>query len=144
LPDGAQTFSFTAQQEQTATATYTSEVAAYLYEPNAAIQKAGCHKSLAQATGAAKLHPNSHLYTSQERIDTFPGRAFKVTGVVGFSKNELKQLTAIQKAIITVRNFPDSVAQLRKRLKMAEGGDTYIFATTLADERKVLVLCGKL
>lgn len=144
LPDGAQTFSFTAQQEQAATATYTSEVGRYLYEPNAAIQKAGCHKSLAQATGAAKLHPNSHLYTSQERIDTFPGRAFKVTGVVGFSKNELKQLTAIKKANITVRNFPESVAQLRKRLKMADGGDTYIFATTLADERKVLVLCGKL
>lgn len=143
LPCSTQTYSFTNLQEQTATATYTSEVAAYLYEPNAAIQKAGCHKSLAQATGATKLHPNSHLYTSHELIENFPGRTFKVTEVLGFTKSDIKKISELKKANITTRNHPDSVQTLRKRLKLADGGDTYIFATTLADERKVLIICSK-
>jgi hypothetical protein len=76
-------------------------------------------------------------------IDDFPGRVFEVVAVYGFSKAEIKKVQALQKANITVRNFPESVQQLRKRLKLSDGGDNYIFATTLADERKVLVICKK-
>ena len=68
---------------------------------------------------------------------------FEVGEVLGFSKAEIKKIHSLQKANITVRNFPESVQQLRKRLKLSDGGDSYIFVTTLADERKVLVICKK-
>ena len=91
----------------------------------------------------AKLHPNSQLYTSEALVYDFPGRVFEVVDVLGFSKAEIKKVQALQKANITVRNFPESVQQLRKRLKLADGGDNYIFATTLAKGEKVLVVCKK-
>jgi hypothetical protein len=90
-----------------------------------------------------KLHPNSQLYTSDERVASFPGRIFEVVDVTGFSKADIKKVQALQKANITVRNFPESVQLLRKRLKLSDGGDSYIFATTLAGGEKVLVLCKK-
>lgn len=137
-------FTFTRDEESNATITYATEVGKFLYEPNVALQKAGCTKLLARTTKSEKLHPNSNLFTSSTATDNFPGRCFKVEEVFGFSKNDIKRLAAISKANITVRNFPDSVQRLRARLKLREGGDNYIFATTLADERKVLVLCRKI
>ncbi len=138
----AQTFTFS--MNDTPEAGYAAEVGAFLYEPNAAIQKAGCHSSLATSYAVQKLHRNSNLYTSDALAAQFPGRTFKVTGVAGFSKNELKMLLGdLKRANLTVRNFPDTVQQLRKRLKLSEGGDIYLFATTLADGRKVLVRCEK-
>ena len=138
----AQTFTFS--MNDTPEAGYAAEVGAFLYEPNAAIQKAGCHPSLATSYAVQKLHRNSNLYTSDALAAQFPGRIFKVTGVAGFSKNELKALLGdLKRANLTVRNFPDTVQQLRKRLKLSEGGDVYLFATTLADGRKVLVRCEK-
>ena len=138
----AQTFTFS--MNDTPEAGYAAEVGAFLYEPNAAIQKAGCHPSLATSYAVQKLHRNSNLYTSDALAAQFPGRTFKVTGVAGFSKNELKMLLGdLKRANLTVRNFPDTVQQLRKRLKLSEGGDIYLFATTLADGRKVLVRCEK-
>ena len=135
---------FTFSMDDAPEAGYAPEVGAYLYEPNAAIQKAGCHPSLATSYGVQKLHRNSNLYTSDALAAQFPGRIFKVTGVAGFSKNELKMLLGdLKRANLTVRNFPDTVQQLRKRLKLSEGGDVYLFATTLADGRKVLVRCEK-
>ena len=123
---------------------YAPEVGGYLYEPNAAIQKAGCPSSLATSYGVQKLHRNSNLYTSNELVADFPGRIFKVEAVAGFSKNELKTLLGgLKRGNLTVRNFPETVQQLRKRLKLSEGGDVYLFATTLADGRKVLVRCVK-
>ncbi len=123
---------------------YSFEVCGYLYEPNAAIQKAGCPVALATTYGVKKLHPNSNLYTGDEYLPTFPGRIFKVNALCGFSKNELKtMLDGLKSANITVRNFPDTVQQLRKRMKLSEGGDVYLFATTLADGRKVLIRCEK-
>lgn len=123
---------------------FAHEVGACLYEPNVAIQKAGCPSSLITEYGVQKLHRNSNLYTSQTVVENFPGRVFKVTGVASFSKNELKILLGdLKKANLTVRNFPESVQQLRKRLKLSEGGDVYLFATTLADGSKVLVRCEK-
>ena len=140
---GTERFTFTAGDEQKAIANYTAQVGTYLYEPNAAIQKGACHKALAAATGTSKLHPNSHLYTADTLIEQFPGRKFKVVEVTGFTKSDIKKVAQMGKANITVRNFPESVQQLRKRLKLCDGGDNYLFATTLADERKVLIVCHK-
>lgn len=123
---------------------YADGAGRYLYEPNVAIQKAGCPSSLTSAYGVAKLHPDSHLYTSDVVVGDFPGRIFEVVGVGGFSKPEIKNLLGdLKRANITIRNFPDTVQQLRKRLKLSEGGEDYIFATTLLDDRKVLVRCRK-
>ena len=92
-----------------------------------------------------KLHRNSNLYTSDNLASAFPGRIFEIATVSGFSKNEIKECIGdLKKANITVRNFPETVQQLRKKLKLGDGGDIYLFATTLADERKVLVKCEKL
>ena len=138
----AQEFSFS--MNDVCETSYAAEVGAYLYEPNAAIQKAGCPPSLATDYSVQKLHRSSNLYTSSVLVANFPGRTFKVTGTAGFSKSELKMLLGdLKRANLTVRNFPETVQQLRKRLKLCEGGDIYLFATTLADDRKVLIKCEK-
>lgn len=135
-----QHYVFTPQEEKAAACPLANEVGTYLYEPNAAILKAGAFRSLTQSYGVDKLHVNSHLYTSSAFVPDFPGRRFRVEAVSGFGKKELKAfLGGMDKANITVRNFPLSVAELRKKLKLKEGGEEYIFATTLWDERKVLV-----
>lgn len=137
-----QTLVFTRRQEKECACPCTSQLKAYLYEPNASVLKAGAFRSLSHIYKVEKLHPNSHLYTSDSLLPDFPGRKFKITGHCGFNKKEVKEMLACEKkANLTVRNFPATVAELRKRLKLAEGGDTYLFATTLTDEKKVLVRC---
>jgi len=118
----------------------------FLYEPNASIMKAGCFAEVEQAFGISQLAPNSHLFSSEELIADFPGRKFRITAVSSMNKQELKAaLKDIRRANIAVRNFPMSVADLRKRLKLSEGGNDYIFATTLAEgEKKVLIICQHL
>ncbi|WP_288276525.1 SAM-dependent methyltransferase [uncultured Prevotella sp.] len=117
----------------------------YLYEPNASIMKAGCFAEIEQAFEVSQLAPNSHLYASDQAIADFPGRKFRVTAVTSMNKQELKQaLKDIRQANIAVRNFPMSVADLRKRLKLSEGGNDYIFATTLTEGKKVLIICQHL
>ena len=143
LKDSTQIFSFTQDDEDTAETSYSSEVGKYLYEPNASVQKAGCPKSLSSHYHVDKLHPNSHLYTSNEHIHNFPGRIFEVVEVLGFSKANIKSVQSLGKANITVRNFPESVQLLSKRLKLTDGGENYIFATTLNDGSKALILCKK-
>lgn len=114
----------------------------FLYEPNASILKAGTQDALCQAYKVGKLHPFSHLFTSDDFIADFPGRSFEVEDTCGFGKKELKALTgSLTQANLTVRNFPATVAELRKRLKLREGGDTYLFATTLSDETHVIIKC---
>ncbi len=116
----------------------------YLYEPNAAIMKAGCFAELIQRWPVWQLAPNSHLFFSSEELPDFPGRAFQVTGMGTMNKRQLKALTAgIEKANITVRNFPLSVAELRRRLKIKDGGDHYIFASTTEDNTHMLFVCRK-
>lgn len=137
-------FTFTRHEEQEAPCRYADAPRAYLYEPNASLLKAGAFRSLSYIYKVEKLHTNSHLYTSDEALPCFPGRMFRIDGWCGFSKREVKeQLADVQKANLTVRNFPATVADLRKRLKLAEGGDTYLFATTLTDGRKALLRCSK-
>ena len=117
----------------------------YLYEPNASIMKAGCFAEIEQAFEVSQLAPNSHLFASDQVIEDFPGRKFRVIAVTSMNKQELKQaLKDIRQANIAVRNFPMSVADLRKRLKLSEGGNDYIFATTLTEGKKVLIICQHL
>lgn len=141
--DECERFSFTAAEEAAAIATYSSAIGRYLYEPNAAMQKSGCYRTLSQRLKIDKLHPNSHLYTSDTFVDTFPGRKFIVERSMRFSKSDIKEIQSMCKANITVRNFPETVQTLRKKLKLADGGDTYIFATTVANGDKVLAVCRK-
>lgn len=139
-----QTFTYRAAEEATAQCTYTDTVRRYLYEPNSSLMKAGCFRLPATRWNLEKLHRNSHLYTSDILHCNFPGRVFEVKSSDGFSKNELKRLTAEMKnANIAVRNFPERPEVLRKRLKLADGGDNYLFATTLADDRHVIIRCTK-
>ena len=116
----------------------------YLYEPNASLMKAGCFGALSDRYDARMLSKNSHLFVSQAPIEAFPGRSFRIIAISSFNKKELKRhLSGITKANIATRNFPLSVAELRKRLKLKDGGETYIFATTLSDESHILVITEK-
>ena len=122
----------------------TLEEMQYLYEPNASLMKAGCFSVLSERYDARMLSKNSHLFVSQAPIEAFPGRSFRIIAVSSFNKKELKRhLSGITKANIATRNFPLSVAELRKRLKLKDGGETYIFATTLSDESHVLMITEK-
>lgn len=122
----------------------TLEEMQYLYEPNASLMKAGCFGVLSGRYDARMLSKNSHLFVSRDLIAVFPGRSFRIIAISSFNKKELKRhLSGITKANIATRNFPLSVAELRKRLKLKDGGETYIFATTLSDESHVLVITEK-
>lgn len=114
----------------------------YLYEPNASIMKAGVQNVLCRHFDVKKLHPFSHLFTSEQLIADFPGRIFEIEDYSSFAKKDLKGLlTSISQCNLTIRNFPSSVAKLRKQLKLREGGNTYLFATTLSDGSHALLRC---
>jgi len=113
----------------------------YLFEPNASILKSGGFATVASTFGVKKLHKNSHLYTSNKNID-FPGRIFRVISIFPYHKKALSK-TNITKANITTRNFGESVAVLRKKFKIKEGGDNYLFFTTTHDNKKVIIHCKK-
>ena len=122
----------------------TLEEMQYLYEPNTSLMKAGCFGVLSERYDARMLSKNSHLFVSQAPIEAFPGRSFRIIAISSFNKKELKRhLSGITKANIATRNFPLSVAELRKRLKLKDGGEIYIFATTLSDESHVLMITEK-
>ena len=124
---------------------YAVKMEEYLYEPNSSLLKAGAYRVVAKRYDLHKLHPNSHLYTSDELYPDFQGRIFRVNSVTSLNKKELKKhLVAIHQANVAVRNFPMSVDELRKRLKLKDGGNTYIFATTTFDNQKILTLCSKI
>lgn len=143
-PEGMQSFSFTLEEERDAVLVPAAQIGAYLYEPNASVLKAGAFKQIAVRTGVKKLQVSSHLYTSDQLIPDFPGRRFRVDEVLPFTGKLCKGLSkTIPQANITVRNFPISVEELRKRTKITDGGHVYLFATTLADGEKVLVRCSK-
>ena len=132
------------ESSQVKIASSTLEEMQYLYEPNASLMKAGCFGVLSGRYDARMLSKNSHLFVSREPIAVFPGRSFRIIAVSSFNKKELKRhLSGITKANIATRNFPLSVAELRKRLKLKDGGETYIFATTLSDESHVLMITEK-
>ena len=116
----------------------------YLYEPHAAIMKAGCFALLCQRLQLATIAKDSHLFVADRLVADFPGRQFRIVAITTMNKRELAtKMKGIGKANITVRNFPMGVAQLRKRLKLKDGGDDYLFATTLADGSHVLIIAKK-
>ncbi|NDV96282.1 SAM-dependent methyltransferase [Dysgonomonas sp. 521] len=142
--DKADKFLLEKNQEEQAIARYASSVGRYLYEPNVSLLKAGVYKYISAYYKLDKLHPSSHLYTSDEFLPDFQGRRFVVDSICSLNKKDIKSyLSTIGHANITTRNFPLSVEEIRKRTKIKDGGTIYIFATTLSNEDKVLVLCRK-
>jgi hypothetical protein len=142
--NGSQVFSYLMDEELQARSSFTSAIGTYLYEPNAAVMKSGAFKLIGERFNVHKLHINTHLYTSDELLPGFPGRVFKVLQHWGNSKKELKELAEkTPKANITTRNYPVSVDDLRKKLKIKEGGDTYLFACTMANDSKMIIECEK-
>ncbi|SFW11324.1 hypothetical protein SAMN02910409_0302 [Prevotellaceae bacterium HUN156] len=122
-----------------------TNVTEYLYEPNASIMKAGCFAEIEQQYPARQLSTNSHLFQSSVEIEDFPGRRFQIQSVSSMNKQELKSsLSEIKQANIAVRNFPLSVEQLRKKLRLKDGGDIYIFATTVGNNQHMLYICRKI
>ena len=127
-----------------ANSTFNIQNSKFVHEPNASIMKAGCFDELAAAYGVSPVSRNSHLFLSDEPIEDFPGRSFVVERVTTMNKGELrKALVGIEKANIATRNFPLTVAELRKRLKIKDGGDVYIFATTTAEGEHLLLISRK-
>ena len=142
---GNQEFGFSIDDESVAEASYTSVVGKYLYEPNAAIMKSGAFRVISERFKLQKLHINTHLYTSDDLLIEFPGRIFEVQKLWGNSKSELKELVQhLPKANITTRNYPISVDELRKKLKIKDGGESYLFACTLNNEQKSVIECKKI
>jgi hypothetical protein len=143
LPSGqVQQLIFSAAVEESAPVTY-EDPQAYLYEPNAAILKAGAYRSVASHYSLHKLHPNSHLYTSTQLVADFPGRVFACHGVGRYNKKELFARLPSRKANITVRNFPESVADIRKKTGIKEGGEDYLFFTTDKHQKPIVIYCRK-
>ena len=135
-------FEFTSEEELNALPQFSNTVAAFLYEPNAAVLKAGAFKSVATKFELKKLGPQTHLYTSDNFVDAFPGRIFRVRQVL--SMKEAKTLSkSITKANVAVRNFPLTAEQLKRNLKLADGGDVYVYGMTLGDGKKVVASCTK-
>lgn len=127
-----------------ANSTFNIQHSTFLHEPNASIMKAGCFDELAAAYGVSPVSRNSHLFLSDEPVEDFPGRSFVVERVTTMNKGELrKTLAGIEKANIATRNFPLTVAELRKRLKIKDGGDVYIFATTTTEGEHLLLISRK-
>ena len=117
----------------------------FLYEPNASLMKAGCFDLLASRYGVVQADANSHLFYSDRQVESFPGRGFVIERVTSMNKRDLKEaLSGTSQANIAVRNFPMSAVELRRRLKLRDGGDTYIFATTVANKGHLLFICRKI
>ncbi len=135
-----QIFNFQLHEESLSTATF-SLPKHYLFEPNSAILKAGAFNSVSKRLKLDKLHQHTHLYTSSKLMD-FPGRSFEIIKVITYNKKEFKK-TGITQANITTRNFPDSVATIRKKLKITDGGETYIFFATNIQDERVGLICKK-
>lgn len=132
------------KKEENVFTEYTSSLNKYLYEPNASLMKAGAYKILCNRYDVKKLHPSSHLYTSNTLIKDFPGRRFEILSVSSLNKKDIrKHFSDIKQANVAIRNFPLKVDELRKRLYLKDGGDIFIFGTTLFEKKKVLIICKK-
>jgi hypothetical protein len=153
--DGEQMFTFSPSHPLTPSPSHslTFSPSHFLYEPNASIMKAGCFEAVEARYPVSQVAPNSHLFLSDVEIGDFPGRKFQILAISSMNKQDIKckfeeiinqKLTSMKSANITVRNFPMSVDQLRKKLKLKDGGDTYIFATTTASGEHMLLICRKI
>ena len=136
---GNQSFNFLYKNQKEAT--YQKPLS-YLYEPNSAILKSGGFQEVSSVLKVDKLHQHSHLYTSDKLTD-FPGRTFKIEQVLNYDKKKLKRILHNKKANITTRNFPKSVAQIRKEINIKDGGNIYLFFTTDFNDKKTVIVCTK-
>lgn len=135
-------FDFQLREEKSAISNFAMpQPGHYLYEPNTAILKSGAFKLIGARLQLKKLHEHTHLYTSPEPID-FPGRRFKINQIIPYSKKTVRQLH-LEKANITTRNFKESVTNIRKRHKIKDGGDVYLFFCKVCDERTMVLQCSK-
>lgn len=140
-----QSLIYTPQEDHVDAAIAGPDDAAYLYEPNASIMKAGCFGILTKRYPVKALATDSHLFVSNEEVKDFPGRRFAISTVTVMNKKKLAQsLQGISRANIATRNFPLTAQQLRQRLHLQDGGDTYIFGTTNADGQHLLFICNKI
>ena len=135
-----ETFEFDMEGEQQVSVVYSLPLS-YLYEPNAAIMKSGGFKSIGNRYLLKKLHPNTHLYTNAQQVD-FPGRVFRVIKAIPFRKNEMKTF-ANTRANVATRNFPETVAAIRKKYRIKDGGDTYLFFIRSISEKPLVLICHK-
>ncbi|MDP3313472.1 class I SAM-dependent methyltransferase [Lutibacter sp.] len=119
-----------------------SEPKKYLFEPNAAILKAGAFQQVSTQLKIDKLHQHSHLYTSEEIVE-FPGRSFEIMHTISYNKKELTKLIPSKKANITTRNFPETVSEIRKKINFKDGGNQYLFFTTDINNKHIVLICNK-
>ncbi|VAV85602.1 SAM-dependent methyltransferase [hydrothermal vent metagenome] len=136
-----ETFAFNLNEEAHAEATF-GDLQSYLYEPNSAILKSGAFKTVSHKLKVNKLHKHSHLYTSTELID-FPGRRFKILETIPYNKKLVEKVLKNKKANISTRNFTETASQLKKKFKIKDGGNLYVFFTTNVNNEKIVVLCNK-
>ena len=137
-----QEFSFNYSQENEA-GVELSEPENYLYEANSAILKAGAFNSICEEYNIKKIAQHSHLYTSENLVENFTGRCFKIEHIIQYNLKEFRKLN-ITKANVSCRNFKNNVAQVKQKLKLKDGGETYLFATTDLNDKPVLVVCSKI
>lgn len=126
-----------------ASATY-SDPKNFLYEPNAALLKSGAFQQISSELNIDKLHQHTHLYTSEYLIENFPGRSFRILSQTKYDRKKLKELLPENKANISIRNFPESVAQIRKKTKIKDGGNHYLFFTTNNKNKHIILNCEKI
>ncbi|MCA6423184.1 MAG: class I SAM-dependent methyltransferase [Flavobacterium sp.] len=140
LKDKTEAFSFMYNSEKLVTYNMPKK---YIYEPNAAIMKSGGFDAITTQFELDKLHQHSHIYTSDSLLD-FPGRIFEVQKCINYSKAEMKFHLENNKANVTTRNFPETVENIRKKWRIAVGGNLYCFFTTDVNNNKIVLLCDKL
>ncbi|MBW6483868.1 MAG: class I SAM-dependent methyltransferase [Vicingaceae bacterium] len=141
ISESEQHFNFNFSDEENLSVRF-SDPQSYLYEPNASILKAGGFKSIANTFSLSKIASNSHLYTSKKHISNFPGRSFKINNVLPYQANQFK-LLGITKANVSCRNFKENVETVRKKLKLKDGGNIFIFATTTIENKPILCIAEK-
>lgn len=142
--DGREAYSFTfTYAEESALTASIAMPGPYLYEPFPGILKSGAYKSFGERYGLSKLHGNTHLYTGDNAIEPIPARIFRIIGQADYDRKSLARLVPDGKANIAARNFPDKPEAVKKRLGLRDGGDLYLFATTLADDKKAILICQK-
>ena len=140
--DGALRFAFAPPEEPAASVRYADRIGRYLYQPSKALRKAGAFRLLSQRYGLAKLAPATHLYTADEAVEGFPGKRFEVEEVLDWGRAAIAELKRrYDRLEMTALNFPLDTEALRRRTGIAGGGDRHVFATTLSDKKKILLIC---
>ncbi len=140
-----QSFSFHPKEEERETSDFSSELDTYLYEPNAAVLKSGAFVSVGKRFGLKKLHPNSHLYTSPFLTEDFPGRILTIDASLKPASKETKQKLKQQAQVnLCTRNYPETVEEIRKKYHLKDGGNQFLYATTLFDSSHILILCRQI